>query len=67
MVHVASSIKKIKSHLNYKPRVSEEVLKIDWFKEYYEKNTKVSIMGVGYVGLPLALAFSKNLKLLDLI
>ena len=40
VVHVASSIKKIKSHLNYKPRVSvEEGVKnfVDWFKEYYEK------------------------------
>ena len=26
------------------------------------KNTKVSIIGVGYVGLPLALAFSKKFK-----
>ena len=27
-----------------------------------KKNTKVSIIGVGYVGLPLALAFSKKFK-----
>ena len=27
-----------------------------------KKNTKISIIGVGYVGLPLALAFSKKFK-----
>ena len=40
VVHVASSIKKIKSDLKYKPKVSvEEGVKnfVDWFKEYYEK------------------------------
>ena len=31
-------------------------------KNIMRKNTKVSIIGVGYVGLPLALAFSKKFK-----
>ena len=31
-------------------------------KNIMRKNTKISIIGVGYVGLPLALAFSKKFK-----
>ena len=35
---------------------------VDWFKEYYEKNTKISIIGVGYVGLPLSTCVFKKFK-----
>ena len=41
---------------------------VQWFKEYYkikmmiDQNTKIGVIGLGYVGLPLAVEFGKKFK-----
>ena len=34
------------------------------YKELVEQNTKISVIGLGYVGLPIALAFAKKVKVI---
>jgi UDP-N-acetyl-D-glucosamine/UDP-N-acetyl-D-galactosamine dehydrogenase len=37
------------------------------FEKIKNKEEKISVVGLGYVGMPIAVAFSKKLMLLDLI
>ena len=63
-----ASIDRLKNKFNYRPKTSvvNGVTKfVEWYKKILFKmknlkNLNIAIIGLGYVGLPLALAFEKK-------